>query len=68
MAAAGATSGIPHIGQVDLSWQPNPPITTTNGASGTEAQEDYKMDVSEPAAPAVESMDAFDVADDDDRW
>jgi hypothetical protein len=26
------------------------------------------MDVSEPAAPATESMDAFDVADDDDRW
>jgi hypothetical protein len=53
---------------VDLSWQPNPPITITNGASGIEAQEDYKMDVSEPAAPAVEAMDAFDVADDDDRW
>lgn len=68
MTAAGASSGIPHIGQVDLSWQPNPPITISNGASGTEAQEDYKMDVSEPAAPAVESMDAFDVADDDDRW
>jgi RNA-binding protein 26 len=68
MAAAGASSGIPHIGSVDLSWQPNPPITITNGATGGEAQEDYKMDVSEPAAPAAESMDAFDVADDDDRW
>lgn len=71
MAAAGASSGIPHIGQVELSWQPNPPITIVpNGSSGNgnEAQEDYKMDVSEPAAPAVESMDAFDVADDDDRW
>jgi len=68
MAAAGASSGIPHIGQVELSWQPNPPVTIVNNANGNEAQEDYKMDVSEPNAPAVESMDAFDVADDDDRW
>jgi RNA-binding protein 26 len=68
MAAAGASSGIPHIGQVELSWQPNPPVTIVNDANGNEAQEDYKMDVSEPNAPAVESMDAFDVADDDDRW
>ena len=68
MVAAGASSGIPHIGQVELSWQPNPPVTIANNTNGSEAQEDYKMDVSEPNAPAVESMDAFDVADDDDRW
>lgn len=68
MAAAGASSGIPHVGQVELSWQPNPPVTVSNGSHGNEGQEDYKMDVSEPAAPAAESMDAFDVADDDDRW
>jgi RNA-binding protein 26 len=68
MVAAGSSNGIPHIGPVDLSWQPNPTITISNGLSGGEAQDDYKMDVSEPVAPATESMDVFDVADDDDRW
>ena len=46
MAAAGASSGIPHIGQVELSWQPNPPVVIANNANGNEAQDDYKMDVS----------------------
>lgn len=69
MTAAGASSGIPHIGQVELSWQPNPPVSVPVSVNGAETQDDFKMDMSEPAAPPVaESMDAFDVADDDDRW
>jgi hypothetical protein len=53
---------------VELSWQPNPPVAVANNTNGNEAQDDYKMDTGEPNVPAAESMDAFDVADDDDRW
>jgi len=72
---AAASSGIPHVGQVELSWQANPPIAIpTNGANEHDDEDqtmadDVKAEAAEPAAAAMpDAAQAFDVADDDDRW
>ena len=56
--AKAATGGIPHVGQVELGWVPNAPVT--NGANGT--PDGVKTEVTMDMDPS------FDVADDDDRW
>ncbi|OQN96470.1 hypothetical protein B0A48_17526 [Cryoendolithus antarcticus] len=65
---AAAASGIPHIGQVALAWQANPPAAKIESANGeVTSDEASKMDMSDPAG-LPETAQAFDVADEDDRW
>lgn len=72
---AAASSGIPHVGQVELSWQVNPPVAPpANGTNGHDNDDqamtdDAKVEVAEPATATMhDAAQAFDVADDDDRW
>ncbi|KAK6429964.1 hypothetical protein LTR95_013888 [Oleoguttula sp. CCFEE 5521] len=65
---AAAASGIPHIGQVALAWQANVPAAKVESANGEIPPDEIsKMDTSDPAG-MPETAQAFDVADEDDRW
>lgn len=62
---------IPNVGEVQLSWLPNPPITlptaSTEPKNGLDEEHDTAMDTT-PSAPAPQQpprdMD-YDVAEDD---
>ncbi|OQO07243.1 hypothetical protein B0A48_07813 [Cryoendolithus antarcticus] len=65
---AAAASGVPHIGQVALAWQANPPAAKIESANvDAPSDEASRMDMSDPAG-MPETAQAFDVDDGDDRW